>query len=358
VQPAVAATLDEPRPLAGHVPGGAERRGSDLRLGIVIPVFNDFASFARLCRELDFLAVEWGATVSILGIDDGSLEPCDRLLSDAAFTHVDRVLLTRLKCNLGHQRAIAVGLVEAAKNGNFDAVLVADSDGEDRPADFGRLIAAYRTCPRDIVVAARAERSESWRFRTFYRLYKFFFRMLAGRRIDFGNFILIPRPLLARVITMAETWSHLAASILRSRLPIRAVACKRGTRYAGRSHMNFVGLLIHGLSALAVFSDEIFARMLATSAFITVLATVMAVTALVVRVGTKLAIPGWTTNVVGISLILLSESLLFAMVASLMMLHGRSAVRFVPSEHAGVFVEESLTLYDRTGRARDTSAHG
>ena len=40
-----------------------------------------------------------------------------------------------LACNLGHQRAIAVGLVEVYCRKRFDAVLVMDSDGEDAPAD-------------------------------------------------------------------------------------------------------------------------------------------------------------------------------------------------------------------------------
>jgi hypothetical protein len=316
---------------------------------MVIPIFNDFTSFTRLCLELNALVNDWGATVSVLGIDDGSLEPCEWLASEAQLRHIERVLLMKLKCNQGHQRAIAIGLVQAAKAGNFDAVLVADSDGEDQPADFGRLIAAYRSSPEAIIVASRAERSETLRFKAFYRSYKGLFRLLAGRKMDFGNFVLIPRPLLLRIITMSDTWNHLAASILRSRLPIRSVPCKRGKRYAGRSSMNFVSLLIHGLSALAVFSDEIFARMLVTSAGITALATAMAVTAIVVRLATNLAVPGWTTTVVGISLVLLSEALVFAMMASLMMLQGRSAVRFVPSEHASVFLAETLKLHERAG---------
>ena len=67
------------------------------------------------------------------------------------------------------------------------------------------------------------------------------------------------------------------------------------------------------------------------SAAITALAIAMAGGAIVVRVTTKLAIPGWATTVAGFSLVLLSQALLFSMVSSLMMLRGRSEVSDLPS---------------------------
>ncbi len=211
----------------------------------------------------------------------------------------------------------------------------------------GHLIAVHQACPAQVVVARRSKRSEGLQFRAFYALYKGLFRIFTGKRINFGNFILVPRPFLTRLVNMPETWSHVAASVLRSRLPLRFVECARGTRYAGTSSMNLVSLLIHGLSAVAVFSDVVFARMLVASAAITLLAVVMALTAIVIRLATDLAIPGWATNVVGISMVILSEALLFSMMASLMMLRNRSAVAFVPSANAQIFVDEHLTLFER-----------
>jgi len=152
---------------------------------------------------------------------------------------------------------------------------------------------------------------------------------------------------------MPETWNHLAGAILRSRLPLRAVGCQRGKRYAGTSSMNLVSLLIHGLSALSVFSDFVFARMLVASCAITVFAVLMAATAIIIRLSSNLAVPGWATSVVGISGIILLQSVLFSMVASLTMLRGRSAVAFVPTAHAQVFIGERLTLFDAGHLSRE-----
>lgn len=315
-----------------------------VKLALIVPIFNDFASFVQLCREIDVLVPEWNAELSIIGIDDGSYQTTHSLFDDRPMTNIRAIELVRLRCNLGHQRAIAVGLVLAEAEKRYDAVLVADSDGEDRPLDMGRLVAEHRAASDAIIVGQRAKRSESFHFRILYAVYKLLFMLLTGKRIDFGNFMLLPRAALSRFVNMSECWNHLAASILFSRFPLRPVSCDRGKRYAGTSSMNLVSLLNHGLSAVAVFGEFVFARMLIASALMTALALAMAVVAIIIRVTTTLAVPGWTTMVVGISLIIVSQALLFCMMASLTMLRIRGSATFVPSLHAPVYVSERILL--------------
>jgi hypothetical protein len=260
--------------------------------------------------------------------------------------------VVKLRCNLGHQRAIAIGLVEAMAVGGFDAVLVADSDGEDRPADMGRLIEQHRARRDAVIVARRSKRSEGLRFRLFYAIYKTMFRAFTGKKIDFGNFVLLPCAAANRLTHMTETWNHLAAAILRSRLPLATIGCERGRRYAGSSSMNLASLLIHGLSAVSVFSDFVLARMLVASSAVTILALLAAATATIIRFTTTLAVPGWATSVVGISVIILLQALLFSVISSLTMLRHRSALSFVPTEHAHIFAGERVTLSDTSSAAR------
>jgi polyisoprenyl-phosphate glycosyltransferase len=327
-----------------------------LRLGLVVPVFNDFPSFMRLCQEIDLLVPQWGAELLVIAVDDGSIAT-EPLRFDPPLVNICQFELVRLRCNLGHQRAaIAIGLVDAVQRFDLDAVLVADSDGEDRPIDMGRLIAAHYGQRVAVVVARRVKRSEGLRFRIFYALYKAMFRAFTGKRIAFGNLVFVPASSLSHLISMPEIWNHLAASILRSRLPIISVDCVRGSRYNGSSRMNFVSLIIHGLSAVAVFSDVVFARMLTSSVVITALAILTALAATVIRFTTDVAIPGWTTNVVGISMILLAQALLFSMGASLSMLRSRSAAVFLPSVHAQVFIAERITVMGQGSRVRSNVA--
>ena len=101
--------------------------------------------------------------------------------------------MLRLRRNLGHQRAIAVGLAYVEDRFKHDAVVVMDSDGEDDPSDVPRLLELLRAeGGRAIVFAERTRRSESWSFRFFYGLYKLLHRVLTGHGVRVGNFSAIP----------------------------------------------------------------------------------------------------------------------------------------------------------------------
>jgi hypothetical protein len=277
-----------------------------------------------------------------VGIDDGSSESFDHKMFSTP--NLAGVEVLRLVCNLGHQRAIAVGLAELAKFNIYDAVIVMDCDGEDRPSDLIRLIETHGADSKAIVAAQRARRSEGLRFRALYMLYKWLFLLLTGRKIDFGNFMLIPRSMVARLARMPEMWNHLSAAVLRSRIGVVRVATERGRRYTGSSSMNLVSLLVHGLSAIAVFGDIVFVRLLLLASAVSSIALLLGIAAVIVRVMTDLAIPGWASNVVGISAIILFQGLTLSVVASLNMLGGRSGAVFIPALHAGEYVAERITL--------------
>ena len=153
-----------------------------LRIAIVIPVFNDWVAFAVLCRNLDSLSPSWGVRLSILAVDDGSHEPLPQDARLERLNNIDSIEILALACNLGHQRAIAVGLAAVLDKGNIDAVVVTDGDGEDRPEDIGRMIDAHRHDRKSLIVGRRTTRSESASFQVFYRLYKLCFVCLPARR--------------------------------------------------------------------------------------------------------------------------------------------------------------------------------
>src|ERR1700761_4073335 len=116
-----------------------------MRLRVVIPVFNDWESLSILLRELDRTSGSLGYELIISVIDDGSTQPDDMLRQVVrelqAIEQVERV---QLAVNVGHQRAIAVGLCRAADSEDCDAVLVMDSDGEDPPEAIPLLLEQTR----------------------------------------------------------------------------------------------------------------------------------------------------------------------------------------------------------------------
>jgi hypothetical protein len=301
------------------------------QIAVVTPVLDDWACFASLVSEISSRFTGSDLVFQIYAVDDGSTAPFDLarvVLPPESCVAVVEII--RLAVNLGHQRAIAVGLCIVADRDDVDSVLIMDSDGEDRPIDIPALLAANQQCPAHVVFAGRAKRSETRAFRFWYLVYKLIFYMLTGRMINFGNYSIIPMSAVRRLVRMPELWNNLAASILRSRLPFVTVPTVRGMRYTGRSTMNLVSLVVHGLSAMSVYSDTIFVRILLVAAFTAGISTAGIIAVTIIRFTTDLAVPGWATTAVGNLLIILLQTVVIIAAASLPMLAGRSSRPIIP----------------------------
>lgn len=264
-------------------------------LVVVTPVYEDREASAQLFMEL---ANNFGASAFVVVVDDGSVrEPVDPdSLRHAGLSGV----VIRLRRNIGHQRAIAVGLGFVADElPEADRIVVMDSDGEDRPATIHALLDALRSPQFDVAVAERKSRVETLRFRAFYVLYKIIFGALTGRRISFGNFMALTPGAVKRLSAMHESWTHVAGSVLASKLRLAVVPLDRGARYAGRSKMNFVGLALHGFKALMVFAEDVLVRVGLACVVISVLAVLGALAAVVLKL-VGFATPGWFSVALGV----------------------------------------------------------
>lgn len=314
-------------------------------IAVVIPVYNDWESVGRLLQGLGTVGRENSLAFSVILVDDASSVPAPDAFPGLDETAIPRLRIVRLAFNLGHQRAIAVGIVVASEQvAELEATVVMDGDGEDRPEDLPRLLQASKANPSAIVCARRARRSESVAFKAFYLLYKLSFGKLTGVRIDFGNFCLVPAPLLRTIAAQPGIWNHLAATLTRSRVPLVKVETDRGKRFAGKSKMSFVSLVVHGLSAITVYADVVLVRLLlatgvlAGSAFLGLLAVVA------VRLFTSKAIPGWTSNVAGTMLTLLVQSLVSSVIGVFIILSQRTTRPILPAVDARDFIGSVRTV--------------
>jgi glycosyltransferase involved in cell wall biosynthesis len=319
---------------------GAERNA--IRLAVVTPVHNDWASFTRLIEALDRELRGSCGELVVFAVDDGSAEKPPVI--DGPFVVLKRVEVLRLAINLGHQRAIATGLAHVAAH-NFDCVIIMDCDGEDRPEDARALTARHSHDPAKVIVAERAKRSECMQFRVFYTLYKIAFISLTGVRIAHGNFCLIPAARLSAILHSSNTWNNLAASIVKSRVPYTGIPTVRGSRYHGTSGMNFTSLLLHGLSAVSVYLDIVATRVLIACTMMLTFLIAMLAFIIMIRLFTDLAIPGWATmsfgliSVIIIQLLMLSSSVLFTLLNS----RGQSSV--IPIVEATRYIQEIKIVY-------------
>lgn len=300
-------------------------------LHVLTPCFNDDAALHRLLEDLDAMGRDHDLALQVVVVDDGS-EPAVTLDEGALrrWPAIREVTVLRLAANAGHQRALAVGLAELGQRAEVELVVVMDSDGEDRPADIPRLLAEYDGAPCAAVVARRAKRSEGVAFRIGYWSFKLFYRLLTGRTISFGNFMLLDATALSILINRGELWHSLPGTLLRAGIRHHLLPTERGQRYCGTSHMNFAGLILHGLASVSVFGDLALVRALMFTFLLTGLAALGVVGVVGVRLFTPYAIPGWASNMVLALSIIGLQGLLSTMSLVFILLNGQRVGSLVP----------------------------
>ena len=305
----------------------------------MIPVFNDWNSLATLLEYLDLTLNRHGIRAEVLAVDDASSIPAKDVLRPVNFSAIEGVNVLKLKRNLGHQRAITIGLAYAEAHCSTDMVVVMDSDGEDTPEDVIRLIDACAAGDyQKIVFARRSQRSESWLFRLFYRAYRTVYRLLTGLDIRVGNFSVIPFRVMHRLVVVSEIWNHYAAGILKSKLPHIDIPTRRGYRYHGQSKMNFATLVTHGLSAISVHGEMVGVRLLMASCGLIGFTTAALSTVIGIRLMTNLAIPGWTSYLVVALVSVILQAFIMSLSFIFLVLIGRNNTSFLPNRDHHYFV--------------------
>lgn len=308
------------------------------RLTVVTPCYKDWSALAALLPLLE-RALASENVLELLIVNDNPWAALPEPFEQEGFQRIRVLQLTR---NLGHQRAIAMGLTYLASE-EQGTVLVMDADGEDRPEDAAQMLAAARQHGSDaLVFAQRTRRSESLLFRLGYFFYRSLYGTLTGHSIRMGNFSVIPGPLLAKVAALPEIWTHYAAGVQRVGAPYIHIPTRRGKRLDGVSSMNTTALITHGLSAVSVHSDRVGVRLLLVSqVFIGIVLCLMA-TVVGVKFFTTLAIPGWATSAFGLTLILLTQLIITSFFFVFFVLGSRTHQSFVPARDFKHYLAEVL----------------
>ena len=317
------------------------------KLLILIPIFNDWEAVSQLLELLDQALSIPDLRSQVLIVDDASTIPPDASsFALPAFKNIDYVGVIELRRNFGHQRAIALGLSYIVANLECRAVVIMDGDGEDDPFDVPRLI---EKCASErystMVFARRGKRSEGFLFSVFYQLYKLIYKALTGHQIRFGNFSVVPFDLARRLVVVSEVWNHYAVGALKAKIPYVEVPSARGRRLAGTPKMNFATLVMHGLSAVSVFSEVVGVRLLIVSSVLIVLASAGIAVVVGIRLTTTMAIPGWASYLVASLSIMLVQAVSLSLFFVFMVLSARNNAFFLPLRDHSHFIDRVRSVF-------------
>ena len=104
-----------------------------MNLNLLIPVFNDWESCSQLMVDIEKEIQEReGLQIKFFIVNDCSTDECPLFPNNVHVIHLNR--------NVGHQRAIAIGLCYINDNAPSDYVVVMDGDGEDKATDIKTLL--------------------------------------------------------------------------------------------------------------------------------------------------------------------------------------------------------------------------
>ncbi len=307
---------------------------------ILMPLYNDWECFYLLLDKIQMtLPSDISQHVSFVLVNDCSTESLDH--NKIRSSH--DITIINLVRNLGHQRAIAIGLSYIASTCKCDKVIVMDADGEDRPEDL-LLLLSDSNSNKDIIFAKRTKRNEGLIFSIFYKSYKLLFRMLTGRTINFGNFSLIPYNLLRKLVFVSEIWNHFPGGVIRSRLPFKSLPLERGIRLSGTSKMNYISLLIHGISSISVFIEMVAVRLIAITAPLIILSVLGIIVIITLSFSSHFTIPGWATFLMLIFLMFLFQVFFIGLFLIFTVLSQRMHKQVLPALEFNAFISDVVTI--------------
>lgn len=224
-------------------------------LVVLIPYFEDEKALLELLSKLKSI----NQKLYLVIVDDGSISKF-LTLEPLANKGIPGTLI-RLKRNTGPQRAIATGLTFIYNEIDTEHVLIMDSDGEDQPENIPALLKFKQLNPgTDIVVASRLSRKNSFSFKFLYFIYKFMFRTITGKSMNFGHFSLISKNAVSRIINYSELWLHLGSTYIVSKLNIASIPLPKGPKYDDRPGSGYLSLINHGIRSIIALSELMISR--------------------------------------------------------------------------------------------------
>tara|TARA_B100000989_G_scaffold102679_1_gene75108 strand:- start:157 stop:1026 length:870 start_codon:yes stop_codon:yes gene_type:complete len=232
-----------------------------MKIKILIPIFNDWKSAGKLIEEIDKLIDEFQHEFSVFLINDGSSETKPEVFVNPK--NIISFKIINIKNNIGHARCIATGLKYIYDNEEFDCIIPMDGDGEDRPEEIKLLIDNMSYKPNTPIVAERVKRSEGIIFKLSYLIHKVITFLFTGKSIKFGNYTLLPKKTVEKLINDKSTWSSFSGALSKLENNLANIPSERGKRYFGPSKMNFFGLVKHSFSIIAVFKASVIIRSIA-----------------------------------------------------------------------------------------------
>ena len=283
----------------------------NVTISIVVPLFNEAEILSELMRRIEESARSLQIPFEIVAVNDGSSDnTLPRLIEIGR--RLPELRIVNLFRNFGHMPALSAGLNLA----RGEAVVAMDGDLQDPPELIPQFVAKWRA-GADIVYGLRTHREESFFQQKATTLFYWLLDKLSERPIpkQAGTFCLMNRTTVDLLNRMPERDRYFAGLRAWVGGTQSFVTYERPRRAAGKSRVGTAGLIRLGRTALFSFSKIPLRYASLFSLLFGFILFAVGLTAVVKRLFTNLAIPGWATTTTLLGMIGFVQSLLWAIMS-------------------------------------------
>lgn len=269
-------------------------------IGLVIPCYNEEEVLPETTRRLVALLEKMQAEdlvsrdSAIFYVDDGSRDRTWKLIQELSAQH-PLVCGIKLSRNRGHQNALFCGLMTAPG----DALISVDADLQDDLDVIPQMVRNFRSGD-DVVYGVRKRRDTDTFFKRFTA--EGYYKLMAAMKVDLvfnhADYRLLSRRALESLADYNEVNLFLRGMVRLLGYPSSIVEYDRAERFAGESKYPLRKMLSFAWQGITSFSTSPL-RLITTFGFLISLASLaLAAWALITRVFTEEALPGWASTVI------------------------------------------------------------
>jgi polyisoprenyl-phosphate glycosyltransferase len=276
-----------------------------LRLSLVVPCYNEEEALPLAVPRLAQLMGDLIARGKIAGdsniwlVDDGSKDATWKLIE--SFTQESDLFVgVKLSRNRGHQNALLSGLMSA----DGDAVISIDADLQDDLSVIEKMVDAHAEGYEIVYGVRKARDTDTW-FKRWSALR--YYGLLRSLGVDIipnhADFRLMGRRSLAALGQYTEVNLFLRGIIPQLGFRATSVFYDRRDRVAGESKYPLGKMIKLALDGITSFSPVPLRLIAGLGGIICLFSLAMAVWAIVIRLFTERALPGWASTTVPIYLL-------------------------------------------------------
>jgi polyisoprenyl-phosphate glycosyltransferase len=296
-----------------------------MRVITLIPTFRDSKSAIEIAEELQ----EYFEDIMFFLLDDSMGEDYFPILQ----TNMHRYIPDR---KLGQQSLVTNfirhTLPDIVPELPGDLILVLDADGEDKPLDALKLFNELIKSDVDLSLAKRRKRNSKISFKIGYLAFQLLSRTLTGRWINSGNFSISKRKWLQKAIHTESFNESFSGGLAYAECNKALITCDRGNRRYGKSNMNLVRLVNHGIDVIFTFAPIMRARVFILTLVWSAIAAFNLSLIIYLKISGKTT-PGWaTTSISSIFQIHILLMIAFAILINITKKESLNNVKFTKHE--------------------------